>query len=49
MIDHRHGAWFRILDAYNRRYSDEKSPAGKIDYHTVGACYEVLDQLRARA
>jgi len=21
---------------------DEKSPAGKTDYHTMGACYEVL-------
>jgi mannose/cellobiose epimerase-like protein (N-acyl-D-glucosamine 2-epimerase family) len=26
----------------NRKYSDEKSPAGKTDYHTMGACYEVL-------
>ncbi len=49
MIDHQYGAWYRILDADNRKYSDEKSPAGKTDYHTMGACYEVLDQLRARA
>ena len=38
----RHGAWYRILDRDNRKYSDEKSPAGKTDYHTMGACYEVL-------
>jgi len=29
----------------NRKYSDEKSPAGKTDYHTMGACYEVLNAL----
>ena len=26
--------------------SDEKSPAGKTDYHTMGACYEVLNVVR---
>ncbi|HJR73419.1 MAG TPA: AGE family epimerase/isomerase [Luteimonas sp.] len=45
-VDHRYGAWYRILDADNRKYSDEKSPAGKTDYHTMGACYEVLNVLR---
>jgi len=45
-VDHRHGAWYRILDADNRKYSDEKSPAGKTDYHTMGACYEVLNVVR---
>lgn len=47
-IDHRHGAWYRILDRRNRKYSDEKSPAGKTDYHTMGACHDVLHVLRAR-
>jgi mannose/cellobiose epimerase-like protein (N-acyl-D-glucosamine 2-epimerase family) len=42
-VDHRHGAWFRILTHDNKKYSDEKSPAGKTDYHTMGACYEVLN------
>jgi len=46
-VDHRYGAWYRILDADNRKYSDEKSPAGKTDYHTMGACYEVLNVVRA--
>lgn len=41
-VDHEHGAWYRILDADNRTYGDDKSPAGKTDYHTMGACYEVL-------
>ena len=45
MVDHEHGAWYRILTRDNRRYSDEKSPAGKTDYHTMGACYEVMDVL----
>lgn len=41
-VDHEHGAWYRILGADNRKMSDEKSPAGKTDYHTMGACYEAL-------
>ena len=49
MVDHRYGAWYRILDADNRKYSDEKSPAGKTDYHTMGTCYEVLYNLRRSA
>jgi mannose/cellobiose epimerase-like protein (N-acyl-D-glucosamine 2-epimerase family) len=44
-VDHRHGAWYRILTRDNRRYSDEKSPAGKTDYHTMGACYEILNTI----
>lgn len=44
-VDHQHGAWYRILTADNRAYSDEKSPAGKVDYHTMGACYEILNAL----
>lgn len=42
MIDHRYGAWYRILTQDNRKIDDEKSPAGKTDYHTMGACHEVL-------
>ncbi|GLQ47219.1 N-acylglucosamine 2-epimerase [Dyella lipolytica] len=49
LVDHRYGAWFRILTRDNRSYSDEKSPAGKTDYHTMGACYEVLSLVRAGA
>ena len=41
-VDHEHGAWYRILGPDNRKLSDEKSPAGKTDYHTMGACYDVL-------
>lgn len=45
-VDHQYGAWYRILDRENRKYSDEKSPAGKTDYHTMGACYELLQLFR---
>ena len=45
MIDHKYGAWFRILDSGNKKYDNLKSPAGKTDYHTMGACYEVLNVL----
>jgi mannose/cellobiose epimerase-like protein (N-acyl-D-glucosamine 2-epimerase family) len=41
-IDHEYGAWYRILTRQNVKYNDLKSPAGKTDYHTMGACYEVL-------
>jgi mannose/cellobiose epimerase-like protein (N-acyl-D-glucosamine 2-epimerase family) len=44
-VDHEYGAWFRILDRENRKLSDEKSPAGKVDYHTMGACYDILSVL----
>ncbi len=47
-VDHQHGGWYRILDRENRKYSDEKSPAGKVDYHTMGACYEVLQVVTER-
>jgi len=46
LVDHRCGAWYRILTRDNRKYSDEKSPAGKTDYHTMGACYEVLNVVK---
>jgi len=43
MVDHQHGAWFRVLKHDNSKYSNEKSAAGaKCDYHTLGACFEVL-------
>jgi mannose/cellobiose epimerase-like protein (N-acyl-D-glucosamine 2-epimerase family) len=42
-VDHKWGAWYRILARDNTKYSNEKSPAGKVDYHTMGACYEVLN------
>jgi mannose/cellobiose epimerase-like protein (N-acyl-D-glucosamine 2-epimerase family) len=44
-IDHEHGAWWRILSPSNAKLSDEKSPAGKTDYHTMGACQDVLAAL----
>jgi len=44
MIDHAHGAWYRVLTRDNRPHSDEKSTAGgKCDYHTFGACLEVYN------
>lgn len=44
-IDHKHGAWYRLLTRENVNTTDEKSPAGKVDYHTTGACYEILAAL----
>lgn len=45
MIDHQYGAWYRVLTADNKKYSDEKSVAGgKCDYHTIGACWDVLQK-----
>ncbi|MCD0416724.1 AGE family epimerase/isomerase [Rubrivivax sp. JA1024] len=46
-VDHRHGAWYRILGPDNRKLTDEKSPAGKTDYHDMGACWDVLRVLGA--
>lgn len=46
-IDHQYGCWYRILSPDGRRLSDIKSPAGKTDYHSFGACYEILRVLGA--
>jgi mannose/cellobiose epimerase-like protein (N-acyl-D-glucosamine 2-epimerase family) len=35
-----------VLAADNSKITDEKSPAGKVDYHDMGACYDVLAALR---
>ena len=46
LIDSDHGAWYRVLDRQNEKLSDEKSTAGgKCDYHTIGACWDVLRAL----
>lgn len=45
-VDHEHGGWYRILTRDGRKVDDEKSPAGKTDYHNMGACYEVLNVIR---
>jgi len=42
-VDHEYGAWFRLLNRDNSKTSNEKSSAGaKCDYHTLGACFEVI-------
>ena len=41
-VDHEQGAWFRILDPANLNHTREKSPGGKVDYHNIGACFDVL-------
>ncbi len=45
-IDHKYGAWYRVLNADNQKYDDIKSPAAKTDYHPLAACYETLVALR---
>ncbi|MGY0399010.1 MAG: AGE family epimerase/isomerase [Ostreibacterium sp.] len=45
-IDHTYGAWYRILTRDNLKIDDDKSPAGKTDYHTMGACHELLALIR---
>ncbi len=42
-VDHEYGAWYRILSRDNRRYDERKSYNNKVDYHTMGACHEVLN------
>lgn len=50
MIDKDYGAWFRVLDRGNNRLSNIKSMAGgKCDYHTIGACWDVLQVLDAES
>lgn len=42
MIDHRFGAWFRVRNRDGSAADNKKSPLGKTDYHTMGACWDVL-------
>ena len=42
-IDHHYGAWYHYMNRQNKRYDDIKCPTGKTDYHTMGACYELLN------
>lgn len=45
MIDHTHGAWFRVRGYDGSKVDDKKSPLGKTDYHTMGACWDVLSTM----
>jgi len=44
-VDHEYGAWYRILARDHSTVTDEKSTAGKVDYHTTGACYAAIRAL----
>ncbi len=48
LVDRVHGAWYRVRAADFAPLDDHKSPPGKTDYHTMGACYEVLHWLGQR-
>ncbi|MFM2120763.1 MAG: hypothetical protein RL722_2231, partial [Pseudomonadota bacterium] len=41
--------WHRILAPDNSGLTREKSPAGKVDYHTTGACWRALDAMAGLA
>lgn len=42
LIDHEHGAWFRVLTPEGEKIDNQKSPPGKTDYHTLGVCWDIL-------
>lgn len=42
MIDHTYGAWYRVRARDGSAIDNKKSPLGKTDYHTMGACWDVL-------
>ena len=43
LIDHEYGAWYRVVSREGNKLEPHKSPAGKVDYHTMGACWDILD------
>lgn len=49
MIDHEHGAWFRVRNRDGSPIDDKKSPLGKTDYHTMGACWDVLSVIKSES
>jgi len=42
MVDHQYGAWYRTRNRDGSAINNKKSPLGKTDYHTMGACWDVL-------
>lgn len=49
LIDHDQGAWFRIRQRDGSVFDNLKSPPGKTDYHTMGACWDVLNVMATAA
>lgn len=45
LVDHKYGAWFRVRNRDGSAIDNKKSPPGKTDYHTMGACWDVLGYL----
>jgi mannose/cellobiose epimerase-like protein (N-acyl-D-glucosamine 2-epimerase family) len=42
LVDHTYGAWFRVRTRDGSAIDNRKSPLGKTDYHTLGACWDVI-------
>lgn len=49
LIDQEHGAWFRVRNRDGSVIDNKKSPLGKTDYHTMGACWDVLEVSKLKA
>ena len=47
MVDHTYGAWYRVRGRDGAAIDNKKSPLGKTDYHTMGACWDVLCVMEA--
>lgn len=48
LIDHTFGAWYRVRNRDGSAVNNQKSPLGKADYHTLGACWDVLSQQKVQ-
>ena len=44
-IDKKNGGWYRVLNYKNEKYDNYKSPPAKTDYHPLGACYDILNEI----
>ena len=44
-VDHKYGAWFNILTRKGKQIDKIKSPLGKTDYHTMGACWDIISNM----
>ena len=42
MVDHSPAGWFPIVGDDGRKHYDTKSPPGKVDYHTISACWDLM-------
>jgi|TARA_R110001592_G_scaffold326581_1_gene607427 mannose/cellobiose epimerase-like protein (N-acyl-D-glucosamine 2-epimerase family) len=48
MVAHQYDAGFSMLTQDNQKIDNLKSPLGKTDFHTMGACFDILELIETK-